>query len=258
MRRARCESGAGLVELMVALVLSLFLLAGLFTIYFSTKQSYNDQYALSALQDNQVLAASVLADTMRAAGYFPYSSTVATRDAAFASNTSIFGTSATWSAGQVVYATGTTASTSHNTLTIRLVPSLALNCQGGSSNVVQQNTFSIDGNGDFECSIDGGHAEPLISPLSGLGTSTSGGGVQDMKVMIGVASGGGGSIDQYYAPNSLPAGDWTKARNVVVTLTFFNPLFDTVNTAVGTNRDSQGQPRYLQMTRVISLENLKQ
>lgn len=257
-RHASRQEGVGLVELMVALVLSLFLLAGLFTIFFSTKRSYNDQQALSALQENQVMAASVFADTVRAAGYFPYGTTYASRSAAFPGNTTIYGTSVTWSTGQVVYATGTTASSSQNTLSIRLIPSAALNCLGSHANTPQTNTFSIDGAGDLECSVDGAHAQPFVSPLGNLGTNTSGGGVQDMKVMIGVAGAGGVSVDRYYAPDSVPAGDWQNARNVIVKITFFNPLFDNVNTPAAANVDGQGQPRYLTMTRVISLENLRQ
>lgn len=251
------QMGVGLVELMVALVLSLFLLAGLFTIFFSTKRSYNDQQALSALQENQVLAASVLADTVRAAGYFPYGTTYASRSAAFPGNAT-YGASVTWAAGQVVYATGTTASSSQNTLSVRLIPSVALNCLGSYANTPQVNTFSVDGAGDLECSVNGAAAQPLVSPLGNLGTNTSGGGVQDMKVMIGVASGGGVSIDRYYAPNSVPTADWQNARNVTIRLTLFNPLFDSVNTPPGASIDGQGQPRYLTMTRVIGLENLRQ
>ena len=252
------EQGVGLVELMVALVLSLFLLAGLFTIFFSTKSSYNDQQALAALQDNQTLASTILADTVRAAGYFPYSSTgLNSRDIAFPAN-------GTWAAGQVVYATGTTAGP--DDLYVRLIPSQPLNCIGANGNTAQTNNFTIINTAasphSLACSVvqtgSAAQTSALVSPLASQGMNPSGGGVQNIQVKIGVSTSGGSSVDRYYAPSSMPAGGWLNARSVVVRLTFFNPLFDDVHTAAGTNVDSQGQPRYLTMTRVIRLENLQQ
>lgn len=252
------QIGMSLVELMVALVLSLFLLAGLFTIFFSVKTSYNSQTALAALQDNESLAASVLANTIQAAGYFPYNTTYTSRYEAFPAS------GATWAAGQVVYARSTPYGAA---LYLRLIPSQTLDCLGNNGTGVEVNEFSILTNGSsansLACTVSGAsgsHTSALVGPLNTLGTNSAGGGLQHMSVLIGVANNAGTSVDQYYTPTTMPAGAWVKARSIVMTLTFFNPLFDARHNP-GTNcatKDSQGQPRCLYLTRVISLENLKQ
>jgi type IV pilus assembly protein PilW len=252
--QVRTQAGIGLVELMVALVLSLFLLAGLFTIFFGMRRSYNDQQALAALQNNQLLATSVLSDTLRGAGYFPYGASYASRAQAFPANT-------TWAAGQVVSASGTAAGP--DTLSLRLIPAQATNCFGQNSSLVQVNTFKlIDTQASphsLACTAtpDKGlfQTNALVSPSGTSGINPNGGGVQNLQVKIGVAP-NGDAVQQYLPPNKMTAADWKAARSAIVTLTFFNPLFDAAHTEAGANTDSQGQPRYLRMIRVIRLENL--
>ncbi len=260
MKIRNTQTGAGLVELLVALVLSLFLLAGLFTIFFSTRRSYDAAQALSALQDNQTLAAHILANTVRQAGFFPYSVTGYTsRSGAFPGNTTIMGTSATWSAGQVIYATG--SSGGPDQLFMRIIPSLTtLNCLGHNSMTRQTNTFKLIDTKvsphSLACTVTGHPSSALVSPLGTLGTNPNGGGVQNMQVLIGISSGATSSVDQYLAPNQMTQADWLRARSVTLTLSFYNPLFNAVASASKTNIDRQGQPRFITLTQVIRLENL--
>ncbi len=252
------HTGLGLVELMIALVLSLFLLAGLLTVFLSTRRSYSDQQALSALQENQMLAASVLANTVRSAGYFLYSLTTTTsRLIAFPAS----GT--TWAAGQVISGTGGTAGP--DTLSIRLLPSSpALNCLGQSGALVQINTLSIltaTPPQSLACTAtDASMAQThaLVSPLGTTGRNANGSGIENMQVLIGVVPSGGTAVQHYYAPDNMSTADWLNARSVVVTLTFYNPLFDAAQTPTTATTDAQGQPRHLKMTRVIRMENLGQ
>jgi type IV pilus assembly protein PilW len=67
-RRSR---GFTLIELSVALVIAVFLLAGLFTMEQSTRQTYGQQTQLAALQDNERLAMTIMTDVIQSAGYFP-------------------------------------------------------------------------------------------------------------------------------------------------------------------------------------------
>lgn len=251
------QSGLGLVELMIALVLSLFLLAGLLTVFLSTRRSYSDQQALSALQDNQVLAASVLTNTVRSAGYFLYSPPATiSRQVAFPAN----GTA--WAAGQVISGTGGTAGP--DTLAIRLLPSPALNCLGQSGTLVQVNTLKIltaTPPQSLACTAtdaSGGQTHALVSPLGTTGRNANGSGIENMQVLIGVGPSGGTVVQRYYAPDDMTTTDWLNARSVIATLTFYNPLFDATNTPTTATTDAQGQPRYLKMTRVIRMENLGQ
>ncbi|MFM8330225.1 MAG: PilW family protein [Candidatus Methylumidiphilus sp.] len=63
------QGGVSLVEIMVALVLSLILLAGVGNIYLGSKQIYRAQDAQSRLQENARYAIEVLTHDIRLAGY---------------------------------------------------------------------------------------------------------------------------------------------------------------------------------------------
>ena len=63
--------GFSLIELIVAMSIAVFLLAGLFTILQGTRHTSSDQTALAQLQDNERVAMSVMTDIVQAAGYFP-------------------------------------------------------------------------------------------------------------------------------------------------------------------------------------------
>lgn len=63
-------SGFSLVEIMVALGISLFILAGIGYVYISSKQTYRTQEQLARLQENGRLAFEYLARDIRVAGYW--------------------------------------------------------------------------------------------------------------------------------------------------------------------------------------------
>ncbi|HEX5313933.1 MAG TPA: prepilin-type N-terminal cleavage/methylation domain-containing protein, partial [Gammaproteobacteria bacterium] len=54
----RRAGGYSLVELLVALALSLFLIAGIAVMYFSTSQSYHVEQQTAALEEHQRLVAT--------------------------------------------------------------------------------------------------------------------------------------------------------------------------------------------------------
>jgi type IV pilus assembly protein PilW len=62
------QSGMSLVELMVAVTLSLILMAGVLQVYVSAKASYSVQHELSTLQQNQRIAIELLSNDIRKAG----------------------------------------------------------------------------------------------------------------------------------------------------------------------------------------------
>ena len=67
-----CENSRGfsLVELMVAMLVTLILLAGIGQIFLSSKKSFNIQDSLSRIQDNGRYAIETLAQDIRRAGYW--------------------------------------------------------------------------------------------------------------------------------------------------------------------------------------------
>src|SRR5438105_5476481 len=67
----RRQSGLSLVELMVAMTIGLFLMAGITASFVNVKLTFVSQHALAELQDNERLALAILTNAVQAAGYFP-------------------------------------------------------------------------------------------------------------------------------------------------------------------------------------------
>ena len=63
-------AGFSLIELMVALTISLFLLLGISYVYTGSKQTFRNQSALARLQENARLGFEYLSQDLRIAGYF--------------------------------------------------------------------------------------------------------------------------------------------------------------------------------------------
>ena len=70
MDRARRQQGLSLVELMVALLIGLILLAGVFQIYLSGRQSAHAQEDLARMQENGRYAMDLITRDLRRAGYW--------------------------------------------------------------------------------------------------------------------------------------------------------------------------------------------
>jgi type IV pilus assembly protein PilW len=228
------QQGVGLVELMVAMVLSLFLLAGLFTIFFSTRQSYDTQQELSRLQDNQRLAATMLAQTVRQAGYFPNPATFLPEEALPSNAT--FAT-----AGQMVLG-GSATSNWPGALTIRFIGPAAggdmLNCLGQTANGLTVNTYRVDtANNELECDPHTGgvvHFQPFVND------------VESMQVLFGVDTDANGSADRYMDAATVAANNaWANVKSVSIRLVFDNPL--------NKPQAAPGQPATIAMPIVVNL-----
>lgn len=69
------QSGLSLVEMLVALVISLFLIAGVIQLFIGSKQTYRFHDALSRVQENGRFALEAMARDIRMAGYQPVGGT---------------------------------------------------------------------------------------------------------------------------------------------------------------------------------------
>lgn len=65
----RSQAGLGLVELMIAMTLGLFLLAGIITVFITNKQTYINQQGIAHIQESGRFASARLAHDIRLAGY---------------------------------------------------------------------------------------------------------------------------------------------------------------------------------------------
>jgi len=217
------ERGFTMVELMVAITISVFLLGGLLTTVQSTRRAFGDQNQLSQLQDNQRLAMTLMAAVIETAGYYP--------DPKNNTNTAVMpavGVFAT--AGQPIFGVSN-ASAAGDTVTVRYGAGLnagptgdnVLNCLGTTNTTVAPydtfvNQFSVANNA-LTCTLTtSAGAQAPVALVNG---------VQSLGVVYGVkrnAADTGSCTDTYLQANQMAAADWNAVCSITVTLTFINPL----------------------------------
>lgn len=211
------QRGYTLVEILVALLIGLFLLGGLFTLEYGTRRTSSNQNALAQLQDNQRFAMSLLNDVIQAAGYFP-NPTLYTAQATMPAG-GVFAT-----AGQPMFGTHTGAAVP-DVITVRFMTALndtLINCTGGSNTTLATelftNQFSVNTvTNQLQCSLDGGVTfTPLVN------------GVTNLQILYGVNTSGSTTshnVDTYKTASQMAVGDWLNVTSVQVTLSFQNPLY---------------------------------
>jgi type IV pilus assembly protein PilW len=229
--RAR-ERGVTLVELLIAVAMAVFLLAGLFTIVFSTRRVYASQNLMAQLQDNERMAMTMISDVVQQAGYYP-DPTQYTQTGSFP----VSGAFAT--VGQSVVGTYSAAAPG-DTITVRYMTAsgdLMINCTGGtnSSGATQLyvNQFLIDASGYLACSLNGAANVELVS------------GLQNMSILYGVKTDftfDNGAPDSYMNASQMSAINWMNVITAKITLTFVNPL-----------ASQPGQPATIVFQRVVAV-----
>ncbi len=219
----RRERGIGLVELMIALTIGLFIMLGLGTVFYSMRQTSISSQGLSSLQDSERMAMTFLGNAIQGAGYYIYAQPPYTNPLTI--NLSPFPLSGVFAAGQTLSGT-TGGSPGTDTLSVRFQVSAASNYQGCTGSVLAgsfyTDTFSIaanpadNGNPYLYCTESGSAAPiPLVAGVSG------------MTVLYGVDTAGSGSVTEYLAASAVT--DWSAVKTVNLTLSFSNPLAQQPN-----------------------------
>jgi type IV pilus assembly protein PilW len=231
------QHGFTLVELMIAILISVFLVGGLMTMVQSNRRSFYSQNQLAQLQDSERLAVNMITDIVQTAGYFPDPTTYTAQSTMPAITTPV-----TMASGQYVMGTEGSAAPAlgGDVIYIRFATKPSdgiLNCAGTSNSTgataAYLNKFSVNGSGQLVCNMNGTDY-PLVS------------GVRNMQVTYGINSAGtGNNVDEYLIATGM-TGNWNKVISVIITLTFNNPLY----VAAGA-----GQPQYLTITRNINVMN---
>ena len=240
------QQGYTLLEILVALFIGIFLLAGLFTILQNTRRTSSNQTALAQLQDQQRMAMSILTDVIQNAGYF---------DAATTSSTIAMPavSSGTWVTGYAV-ASGQGVSGADAAAGDTIVARFAtngtdglINCNGATG---AAGTFT---NMFFIKSTTSGGITTYALYCSTDPTSTAAGiplitGVQNMQIYYGVSTvPGATNVDTYMtAAQVQTASAWANISSVRVTLSFINPLFGQAGYTTN---------NYVYLTRVIPLQS---
>lgn len=240
--------GFSLIELMVALMISLFLIGGMVVILQNVRSTDSQQRALSQLQDNERLAMTLITDVIQSAGYFP--------NPAFYTSTTALPVSPSFTSAGIPALTGG-SNAQGDTITDRYAPDSTgdmYNCMGGTNGVspydTWENTFQVDANGELTCTFwsqTTNVTQSGIVLVKGL-TNGQGGQPDGMTILYGVNTGSasnGTCVDTYMNATQVTAkSDWGNVCSVQVTLTFVNPI-----------PPADGSAPTVQFTRTIAVMN---
>ncbi|RYH71105.1 MAG: prepilin-type N-terminal cleavage/methylation domain-containing protein [Alcaligenaceae bacterium] len=219
--RAARQRGFTLVELMVSLAISLFVLAAVLSIYLSTKSTFNSQDQMAQLQDSERLVLTMLTTTIQSAGYFvdPLTNTAAVALPA-ATVTRADGTSTAFLAGEAVMGTGNGSGTgaSSDTVTVRYQTASGdglMNCQGtpntSGANAIAVNYFSVNATNDLTCTVGTGSPVVLASNVGQL------------SILYGVDTSGTGNMDAYLPASAVTtAALWGSVYTAQVSIGFLD------------------------------------
>jgi type IV pilus assembly protein PilW len=226
------QSGFTIVEMMVALAISLVVMLGFAASFVNIKQTFIAQDKLGQLQDNERLAMALLTGSAQEAGYFPSPATL--------DNTQIIATpSPTYggmSAGQAVFGMAASGATVPESLSMAFAASAndgLITCQGHTisaadtppnGSVSVRNIFFVDPTAQtLNCitMINGQTSSASASVYGGGDSQPLVTNVASMSVAYGV-DGGSGSVVGYY-PASSPGLNWASVMSLRVTLNFVNP-----------------------------------
>jgi type IV pilus assembly protein PilW len=239
------QMGYSLVEVSVAIVVALFLLAGMFSILQGTRNTSTNQNALAQLQDNERMAVTILTDVIQEAGYYPGADNRLPTDA--------FKPNAPFPiAGQVVTGAAN-ASGPGETITVAYQPDSGgpTGCLGAVNDtttyhtyqfLVKPETVGTNTVNTLECSVDGAASVALVSDVSSI------------SFTYGVAAVGAATpaTNTYVTAADLNTGsgafDWSAVRSVKMTLTFPNPLY-------GQPGQTDSKSQFMQFTRVVAIQS---
>jgi type IV pilus assembly protein PilW len=214
------QRGFTLVELMVAIVVSIFLAGGLIMMVQSTRNAFGNQNLLGQLQDNERLAMSFLTSVVESTGYFP--------DPVNNTGALLMPANVTFVVpGQAVF--GTFAAAAPDSISIRFAAAAGdtnlFNCLGltntAAATDVFTNTFSVNAQNQLQCTATSqlGTFAPSTVPLVT--------GVQNLKILYGIkrsAADTGSCADTYLDASLMLVADWSSVCSVSVTITFTNPI----------------------------------
>jgi len=248
------QRGFTLIEILIALLIGVFLLAALLTIVQANRRVYGDQSQLAQLQDSERMAMTLMTDVIQMAGYYPNPTQntldgTLTQTGAFAQGQSITGQFSSTAPGDQISVRYMTAGSDG-----------ILNCSGlsnpnavGGANILYVNTFSVV-NGQLVCTLTssatpGSVQYNLVSGVTNATTAAGLGGVVNLSILYGVktnAGAAGNAVDTYLNASQMTAANYANVISVLIELTFTNPLYTNGSTT---------QPKTIEIQRVVGVMN---
>ena len=186
------QRGVSLIEMMIALVLSLFIMLAIASVFFATSNTDRAQGAFSRIQENSRFGFEAVGRAIRRAGY---------RVDGSVSAATVF-TGAT--IGSFAFVAGQKVAGTASTLALRYqgaADGLSRDCLGGvvAANAIVSEVISVVG-GQLLCQLNAGAATPLVD------------GVQDIHFTYGEDTDGDLSVNGYY--EAAAVANWTNVRAV--------------------------------------------
>lgn len=213
------QRGLSLISLMIALLIGTFLLAGLFAVWFQTRQTFSAQNQLAQVQDNQRMALIILGNAVQTAGYYPVAANYgASPPSTPYTQTNVFTVTTPFTVtGQAIYGTHSTTNPTGDTLELRfMADGNTLDCLGqtDTAKTVVTNTFQIDANNNLTCAVNNQPARTVVA------------GVQGLEVYYGVSGSHDNSVTEYQTADQVTSSAaWGYVQSVKLELTFVNPLY---------------------------------
>jgi type IV pilus assembly protein PilW len=219
-----CQRGFTLIEMMVAIVVSVFLAGGLLMMVNSTRNAFGNQQAFAQLQDNERLVMTFMSEVVESTGFFP--------DPVHNQSGSVFPVVGVFAAaGQSVFGTFN-AALPGDTVTIRYAAaqndSSIFNCRGLTNTIAPYDVFvtkfwvnNVNPNNPIlTCTI----SSTAINPAQNIPLVN---GVQKLVILYGVKrspTDTGSCADTYLNANQMAAADWSAVCSINLTMWFNNPL----------------------------------
>jgi type IV pilus assembly protein PilW len=215
------QRGFSLIELMIAITVSVFLAGGLIMMVQSTRNAFGNQNLLGQLQDNERLAMNFLSEVVESTGYFPDP----------VNNTSALmlpANPAFVAPGQAVVGTFSAAPPG-DSISVRFAAAAGdinlFNCLGLTNTAAVPdtftNTFSVNAQNQLQCTASSqlGTFAPRTVPLVT--------GVQNLSILYGIkrsVNDTGSCADTYLNASQMLVTDWSSICSISVSITFTNPV----------------------------------
>ncbi|HTD02243.1 PilW family protein [Undibacterium sp.] len=219
-------AGFGLIELMIALVIAMFIILGMVGIVVSMKGSFTTQDSLSRMQESERFALTIFDNTVRAAGYYPNPTTI-TAGSALPATATANPDGTTFAAGQGITAT---TGTTNDTIDVRFQSASGdglMNCLGDTNTsgatTVWSNSFAVNASNQLTCTVtaDGGTPGTAVVLVDN---------VSAVKILYGVDTDGDGSADTYLSSTDVAAKSvWPAVISAQIKITFI----DLINSTTG-------------------------
>jgi len=236
-RALRRDRGYSLIELMVAILIALFLIAGVITIEQSVHNSYTDRNGVAQLENDERFTMTMLSEIIQSAGYYPdpaVTSQVAALPAATA--TAANNAALSFVSGQAIDGVPNTTVIDGTTydddsIAVRFMTASGDGiplCNGTSnqtgSDTVYTNYFFIqvvNGTSYLYCALETGDTWSIPVQLVGN--------VEAMQIWYGLHTAasvtpGDYSVDTYVPAAAMTASDWSEITAVRIAVMFKNPL----------------------------------